>query len=226
MKNVAVIVGGGMGKRFKGEVPKQFLPLGEKPIIFHTIEVFQRSFSIDSILVVVPEEWIKRCTEQIKIYAFDKVQRVIAGGETRQLSCWQALQYLKDDPPLVVVVHDAGRPLVSATMIEVAVKEGYEGMTFGLCERDTIVECSNGEITKILPREQVYHIQTPQSFPFCILWDSHCKALKAGIKEFSDDAGLVMRAGYTVKVIEGDPRNIKITGPVDLQFAEYLLQQR
>jgi len=226
MKNTAIIAGGGIGKRFKGEIPKQFLPLGEKPIIFHTIEVFQRSPSVDSILVVVPEGWVKRCTEGVKSNAFDKVQRVIAGGETRQLSCWHALQYLKDDPPHIVVIHDAVRPLVTATMIEVAFKEGYEGMTFGLSEKDTVVECSNGEITNILPRERVFHIQTPQSFPFRILWDSHCKALEAGIKKASDDAGLVLRAGYTVKVIEGDPRNIKITNPIDLLFAEYLLQQR
>ncbi len=226
MKNTAIILGGGTGERFKGEIPKQFLPLGKRPIIAHTVEVFQRSPSIDAILVVVSEGWVQRCTADLKSYAFHKVNGVIRGGETRQLSCWQALQKLKSNPPQIVIVHDAVRPLVTEEMVEVAVREGREGMTFGLRAVDTLVECLDGEITRVLPREQIYKIQTPQSFPFRILWDAHLKAIEEGIREVSDDAGLVLRAGYKVKIIEGAPSNMKITGPVDLELAERLIQQR
>lgn len=225
MKNAAIILGGGEGKRFKGEIPKQFLPLAGKPIIVHTVGVFQRSTAIDTILVVVPEGWIQKCTAHLKPYTFHKIEGVIAGAETRQLSCWQALQYLKDNPPQRVVVHDAVRPLVNEEMVEMAVQKGREGMTFALQAVDTLVEYLDGEITTVLPREQIYQIQTPQSFPFHILWDAHIKALEGGMRDASDDACLVLRAGYKVKVIEGDQRNIKITGPVDLELAEYLLQQ-
>lgn len=226
MKNTAIILGGGAGIRFKGEVPKQFLLLGEKPIIVHTIAAFQQAPSIDAILVVVPVGWEKRCADNLKPYDFGKVQGVIVGGETRQLSCWQALQCLKADPPHICVVHDAARPLVREEMIETAVRQGTAGMTFGLRASDTIVECRDGEIMRVFPREQVYQIQTPQSFPFQTLWDAHCKALEAGLTEAGDDAGLVLKAGNRVKVIEGDPRNIKITDPFDLGLAQYLLRDR
>jgi 2-C-methyl-D-erythritol 4-phosphate cytidylyltransferase len=224
MKNTAIILGGGLGERFQGGVPKQFLTLGNRPMIVHTVETFQRSPSIDAIVVVVPEGWEERCSEELKPSDFTKVQGVITGGSTRQLSCWQALQYLEADPPHICVVHDAARPLVTEEMIERAVQEGGEGMTFGLRAVDTIVECLDGEVFTVVPREQMYQIQTPQSFLFQTLRDAHCKALEEGIREASDDAGLVLRLGNRVRVIEGDPRNIKITGPVDLELAQRLMR--
>jgi 2-C-methyl-D-erythritol 4-phosphate cytidylyltransferase len=223
MKNTAVIVGGGAGTRFKGTVPKQFLPLGTKPLIVHTIDAFQRVSSIDAIVVVVPRGWEQRCEADLKPYAFDKLIKVITGGETRQLSCWQALQYLKADPPHIIVVHDAARPLVTEEMIEAAVREGGEGMTFGLRANDTIVECREGAIIRVLSRDELYQIQTPQSFPFQTLWEAHGRALEAGITDASDDAGLVLKAGKLVKVLLGDPRNIKITDPIDLELAQHFL---
>ena len=97
-------------------------------------------------------------------------------------------------------------------------------MTFGLRAVDTIVESRDGEIFTILPREQMYQIQTPQSFTFQTLWDAHSKALEEGITEASDDAGLVLRMGKRVRVIEGDPRNIKVTDPIDLELAQRLIR--
>jgi 2-C-methyl-D-erythritol 4-phosphate cytidylyltransferase len=226
MKNSAIILGGGSGQRFGGDTPKQFFPLGKAPLIVHTIKAFQQAPCIDAILVVVPPGWEERCIADLRSYAFDKIRGVIAGGETRQLSCWQALQYLKADPPRICVVHDAARPLVMEEMIEAAVREGRQGMTFGLRAIDTIVECRDGEIRRVLPREELYQIQTPQSFPFQTLWDAHFKALEAGITDASDDAGLVLRAGKRVKVLEGDPRNIKITDPIDLELAQHLRRGR
>jgi 2-C-methyl-D-erythritol 4-phosphate cytidylyltransferase len=226
MKNTAIIVGGGLGKRLGQEIPKQFLPLGKRPIICHTVEAFQRSPSIDAILVVAPAGWEERCTEELKPYGLTKIHGIITGGETRQLSCQQALCFLKRDPPHICLVHDAVRPFVSQELIAAAIQEGAEGMTFGLRVVETIMECREGEIIKTLPRDQVYQIQTPQAFPFQTLWDAHCQALEAGITDASDDAGLVVRSGLRVKVLEGDPRNIKITGPIDLELAQYLLQGR
>jgi 2-C-methyl-D-erythritol 4-phosphate cytidylyltransferase len=226
MNNTAIIVGGGLGKRFKGGIPKQFLLLGERPIIVHTVEAFQRSPAIDAIVVVMPAGWEERCTAELQAYPFDKIKKVITGGETRQLSCYQALLFLKPDPPHICVVHDAVRPLVSQELIAAAVREGTEGMTFGLPAVETIVEGRDGEIVRVLPRDELYHIQTPQAFLFPMLWDAHCQALEAGIKDASDDAGLVLRAGLRVKVLEGDPHNIKITGTIDLTIAQHLLRGR
>jgi 2-C-methyl-D-erythritol 4-phosphate cytidylyltransferase len=232
MKNTAVILGGGVGKRLQGEVPKQFLPLDKRdkrPMIVHTVEAFQHSPSIDAIVVVVPEGWEKQCLEDLMAYNCDKVLGVITGGETRQLSCWQGLQYLAEDPPALVVIHDAARPLVTGGMIEQAVREGTredtEGMTFALPVTDTIVESRDGSVTTILPREELRQVQTPQAFLFQTIFEAHQKALEEGIKDASDDAGLVLRLGKQVRLIEGDPRNIKITGPADLELAQYLLRE-
>jgi 2-C-methyl-D-erythritol 4-phosphate cytidylyltransferase len=223
MKHTAIIVGGGLGKRFRGEIPKQFLLLDKRPIIVHTAEALQRSPAIDAMVVVVPAGWEERCKEELNPYAFDKIKAVITGGETRQLSCYQALCFLKPDPHHICIVHDAVRPLVSQELIAAAVRAGTKGMTFGLRAAETIVESRGGQIIKVLPRDHLYQIQTPQAFPFPMLWDAHCRALEAGIMNASDDAGLVLRAGYRVKVLEGDPRNIKITDPVDLVLAQHLL---
>jgi 2-C-methyl-D-erythritol 4-phosphate cytidylyltransferase len=229
MKNIAIILGGGVGKRFQGDIPKQFLPLGTRPMIVHTVEAFQLAPSIDAIVVVVPEGWEEQCFEDLAPYNFDKVLGVITGGETRQLSCWQGLQYLAEDPPSIVVIHDAARPLVTGGMIEQAVREGTregtKGMTFALAVTDTIVESHDGAISRILPREELQQVQTPQAFPFQTLWEAHHTALEEGIKDATDDAGLVLRMGRPVRVVEGDPHNIKITGPADLEVARHLLQE-
>jgi 2-C-methyl-D-erythritol 4-phosphate cytidylyltransferase len=225
MKNTAIILGGGVGKRVQGEIPKQFLPLGTRPMIVHTVEAFQQSPAIDAIVVVVPAGWEQRCSEELQPSDFTKIEGIITGGETRQLSCWQALQYLAAYPPHICVIHDAARPLVTGEMIEKAVREGTEGMTFGLPVIDTIVECRDGAIFTVLPREQLRQVQTPQSFPFQTLWDAHRTALEEGVRDASDDAGLVLRLGNQVRVIEGDPRNIKITGLADLELARHLLQE-
>jgi 2-C-methyl-D-erythritol 4-phosphate cytidylyltransferase len=226
MKKTAIILGGGSGKRFQGDIPKQFLLLGARPMIVYTVEAFQQSPAIDAIVVVVPEGWEERCSDELKPFDVNKLKGIITGGETRQLSCWQALQYLAEDPPALVVIHDAARPFVSGGMIEEAVREGEMGMTFSLAVTDTIVESRDGEISNILPREELRQVQTPQAFPFKTLWEAHQTALKEGIRDASDDAGLVLRMGRPVRVIEGDPRNIKITGPADLELAQYLLRER
>jgi 2-C-methyl-D-erythritol 4-phosphate cytidylyltransferase len=225
MKNTAIILGGGVGKRVQGEIPKQFLALGKRPMIVHTVEAFQQSPAIDAIVVVVPAGWEQRCSEELKRSDFTKIQGIITGGETRQLSCWQALQYLAADPPHICVIHDAARPLVTEEMIEKAVREGTEGMTFGLPVIDTIVECRDEAIFTVLPREKLRQVQTPQSFPFQTLWDAHRTALEEGIRDASDDAGLVLRLGNRVRVIEGDPRNIKITDPADLELAQHFMRE-
>ena len=224
MKITAIILGGGAGKRVQGEIPKQFLPLDKRdkrPMIVHTVGAFQLAPSIDAIVVVVPQGWEQRCSDELQSY--HKVAGVITGGETRQLSCWQALQYLAADPPHICVIHDAARPLVTGKMIEQAAREGENGMTFGLPVTDTIVECRDGAISTVLSREQLRQVQTPQAFPFQTLQEAHRQALEEGISDASDDAGLVLRVGNRVQVIEGDPRNIKITGPADLELARHLL---
>ncbi len=225
MRSTAIILGGGKGERINAEVPKQFLYLCGKPMIVYCVETFARSPLIDDIVIVVPSGWERKCAEMVDSYCVYKKFTVISGGDTRQLSCWQALQWLHDDPPQICVIHDAARPLVTEKMIDVAVREGAQCMTFVLPTIDTIVECSENEIKRILDRQQIYNVQTPQAFPFSTLYEAHLQALKAGITDASDDAGLVIKAGNRVKVFLGDQRNIKITTSIDLELAIHYLQR-
>jgi 2-C-methyl-D-erythritol 4-phosphate cytidylyltransferase len=192
----------------------------------YTIDVFEQAPSIDAIVAVVPTGWEEQCAADLKPYDFAKLIKIITGGRTRQLSCWQALLYLKSMPPEIIVVHDAARPLVSTEMVETAVREGTAGMTFGLLAKDTIVSCRDGAIMQVLPREELYQVQTPQAFAFETLWNAHEKAKAAGITDAGDDAGLVLRLGTRVQVFPGDPCNIKITDTRDLELVRHLLFER
>jgi 2-C-methyl-D-erythritol 4-phosphate cytidylyltransferase len=216
-------LGGGTGTRFKGAVPKQFLSVEGRPLISYTIDAFEQAPSIDAIVVVVPTGRAEQLTADLKPYGLTKLSQVITGGETRQLSCWQALLYLKAMPPEIIVVHDAARPLVTTEMVETAVREGTSGMTFGLPAKDTIVSCRDGAIMRVLPREGLYQVQTPQAFAFETLWEAHEEAKAAGITDAGDDAGLVLRLGKRVQVFPGDPCNIKITDTRDLELVRHLL---
>ena len=218
MTNAAIIIGGGRGRRFQGNLPKQFIPMEGTPLLVRTTEAVHRCALIDTIVVVVPAEWIEQTICDLRAHGCHKVRYVTRGGDTRQLSCWQGLQLLKDDPPGVVVIHDAVRPLVSDDMVALAVTEGTAPMTFGVRATDTTVVASSGAIETVLPREQVYHVQTPQSFPFTVLWEAHVVAQKRGLIDSCDDATLVLQAGYPVKVVNGDPRNIKVTSPLDMEL--------
>jgi len=226
MKHTAVILGGGTGTRFKGSVPKQFLSVEGRPLIAYTIDAFEQAPSIDAIVAVVPAGWEEQCAADLKPYDFAKLIKVITGGQTRQLSCRQALLYLKSMPPEIIVVHDAARPLVTTEMVETAVREGMGGMTFGLPAKDTIVSCREGAIAQVLPRGELYQVQTPQAFAFETLWEAHEQAKRAGITDAGDDAGLVLQLGKRVQVFPGNPRNIKVTDNRDLELVRPLLLDR
>jgi 2-C-methyl-D-erythritol 4-phosphate cytidylyltransferase len=226
MKHTAVILGGGTGTRFKGSIPKQFLPLGGRPVIAYTLDAFDQAPSIDAIVVVVPAGWEKQCAADLTSNGLAKLSKILTGGETRQLSCRRALRYLKTMPPEIVVVHDAARPLVTMEMVETAVREGTSAMTFGLPANDTIVSCREGVIAEVLRREELCQVQTPQAFAFETLWEAHEVARTAGITDAGDDAGLVLRLGKQVRVCLGDPCNIKITDMRDLELVQHLLLDR
>lgn len=215
-----------MGRRLPSDLPKQFLPLGERPIIVHTVAAFARVPAIERLVVVVPWGWEGRCAEMFAAHGLgERIDGIVPGGATRQLSCLQGLRFLEPDPPDVVIVHDGVRPLVSEELIARAAAEGKDGMTFAIPTIETIVTGFRGEVTEVLPRDCLYQVQTPQAFPFSILWEAHHEALKAGISDASDDAGLVLRMGHRVKIVPGDPRNIKVTRPEDLELAQILIRR-
>lgn len=204
------------------KVPKQFLSLGGEPLIRRTIRPFEASKGIDQLVLVVPEGWIEE-TQSIMEGAA-KPLKVVRGGATRQLSCLRGLMALEGFQPDYVLIHDGVRPFVTVEMIEEILSFAPRPVTLALPATESLVEVEGGMVQGLLNRERVYHVQTPQGFPFAEILKAHLEAQRHGLKDATDDASLLLRLGGKVWVLEGDPRNLKITFAADLQLAEALLK--
>lgn len=232
-KNVrvfAALLGGGIGKRIGAEIPKQYLTIKDIPIFIYTIQKFENSPAVNKILLVVPKNWTAKTKELLTQFGLKKVYDVIPGGDTRQLSSFKAIQYfetvLRDED--IVLIHDIVRPNISLKLIEDCVNKVQEGI--GAIpvykSKDTIIKENDkikGIVKDILDREFVYSVQTPQGFRFGIIKECHKKAFRENYVDATDDASLLIRYGYEVKIFEGDPRNIKITDLTDLYLFERII---
>lgn len=217
MKACAIIVAGGSGKRMKTDVPKQFLLINKKPILIHTLEVFEKCDIINNIIVVCNTQYISYCNALVKKYGLYKIKNIIAGGEQRQNSVYNAIKITDCD---IVCIHDAVRMFVKNNLIVQTINqcENNDGCICAVKVKDTIKRCNN-YVQETLDRENLYQIQTPQSFKTQILKKVYDKAIKENFIA-TDDSGLMEHYGYKIKLINGDYFNIKITTPEDLLFAK------
>jgi 2-C-methyl-D-erythritol 4-phosphate cytidylyltransferase len=227
-KVTALILAAGAGKRMGRAMAKQFLLLGDKPLLAHTLLAFQRSPEIDEIIPVLAQEDVEGCLRDvIELYQITKVKTLVVGGKERQDSVLNGLQKIGRDTA-VVLVHDGVRPFVTPDMIREAVRFANEGecVAVGVPIKDTIKEVDEHKIVRrTLERGSLWAIQTPQAFPAKILKRAYEESYKQ--KMFgTDDATLVERTGGTVRVIMGSYENIKITTPEDLILAEEILKRR
>ena len=227
-KVTAIIPAAGMGKRMGKAMAKQFLTLGDKPMLAHTLLMFQRSPEIDEIIPVLSKEDMEGCLRDvIEHYQITKVKTLVVGGKERQDSVRHGLQKISKDTA-IVLVHDGVRPFVTPDMISEAVGVARKGecAAVGVPVKDTIKEVDDDKIVRrTLERGRLWSIQTPQVFPVKILkraYEESSKQKRYG----TDDAMLVERAGGTVRVIMGSYENIKITTPEDLIVAEEILKRR
>ncbi len=227
-KVLAIIPAAGMGLRMGANTPKQFLLLGDMPILAVTLKVFQRCNLIDYIVIVVPGHEINFCKKNIvDKYGFNKVYKVVAGGKRRQDSVRMGLYAAKEiiDNNDIVVIHDGVRPLVETSLIERAIKEAemHPAIIVGVPAKDTVKEVDkNGYVNKTHNREQIWIIQTPQIFKFELIFMAHEQAYSKNWQGITDDSMLLENLGIPVKVIKGSERNIKITTPTDLELAKFL----
>jgi 2-C-methyl-D-erythritol 4-phosphate cytidylyltransferase len=229
MSKVTVLIpAAGMGRRMGKAVAKQFLPLGDKPMLAHTLLAFQRAAEIDEIIPVLSKEDMESCLRDvIEQYHITKVKTLVVGGKERQDSVMNGLQKLEKDAS-VVLVHDGVRPFVTAEMIRESVELAKKGecVVVGVPLKDTIKEVDDGGLVRhTLERNRLWAIQTPQAFPFKILKHAYEESYKHRVFG-TDDAMLVERAGGKVRVIMGSYENIKITTPGDLILAEEILKRR
>lgn len=224
----AVVPAGGRGDRMGNPVPKQFLQLGDVPLLVHSLRVFESSQTVCEIILVVPENEVAHCREQlVSEFGLSKVSRVVNGGARRQDSVWNGLQAV-DGRTDIVVIHDAVRPFVTEAMVQEVVDGArtHGAALVAVPIRDTIKRGSpDGMIDATLDRQDLWSAQTPQAFRIELLREAHRAGQQANV-DATDDAVLVERLGYPVSIVTGNTDNIKITRPEDLTMGEAILRLR
>ena len=227
-----VVLAGGVGSRM-GNVgkPKQYLLIGDKPILIHTVEKFYMQSEFEKVLVLCPSEWLNHTKNLIKKYIKDNERVVVlTGGETRNETIMNAIDYIESegnlDEETIIVTHDSVRPFVTQRILEENIRYAKE---YGACDTavaatDTIV-CSedNQTISEIPERRKMYQGQTPQTFQALKLKNLY-QALSAEEKALLTDAAKIfVMKGEKVHIVDGEVFNIKITYPYDLRVAEALI---
>ncbi len=220
-----VVTAAGQGRRMGGG-NKLLVPLGGVPILLRTLRVFQDHPGVREVAVSAPAGQEEAYRALFESHGLDRVRRVVTGGAERQDSIFQALQALALEPGDPVAVHDGARPLVSAELLDrlCAALVGWDGVVPGVPVKDTIKRVDeHGEVLQTLVRSELVAVQTPQVFRAGVLLEAYRRARSLG-HVGTDDASLVEWAQGRVRVIPGDPRNLKITTAEDLVLAESLLE--
>lgn len=231
---IAIILAAGCGKRMQSDVKKQYMLIKEKPILYHTLAVFENSF-VDEIVVVASREEIEYCRKFIiEQNQFKKVTDVISGGKERYHSVYEALKWIKrtKKEDSIVFIHDAARPFVTEEILARAYKRAYEkkACIVGMPVKDTIKVIEEGGIVKDTPlRTTLWMVQTPQVFLYALIKSAYDKLFALEEMEIeslsiTDDAMVVEKfCNEKICMVEGSYKNIKITTPEDLIFAETIM---
>lgn len=229
---IAAVFAGGIGSRMgNSDTPKQYLELGSKPIIIHTIEKFFLSPVIDKIIVLTPKVWIEPTRDMIRKHIPGSDITVIEGGATRNGTLENALDYIESnfgvDEDTVIVTHDAVRPFLTHRIITENVEAALK---YGACDTviaatDTIVESEDGSMISSIPeRRKMFQGQTPQSFRVMELRRVLSSLTEEEKNILTDACKIFSIKGKDVYMVEGENFNIKITYPYDLKVANFLLK--
>jgi len=231
---IAGIVAGGIGVRMgNSSIPKQFLEIGGKPIILHTIEKFLVSPDIDYIVVGVHADWVDYMEDLVRKYHYRENRIVItAGGDNRNETIENIIKKADEawniDENTIFVTHDAVRPFVTLEIIEENIRAAEK---YGVCDTvveatDTIVQSSNHEfITEIPLRSEMYQGQTPQSFKYGLFREVYYSMSKEELEIVTDACKMFFLRNYPVHLVKGSVLNFKITYPFDLKMAKNMLEE-
>jgi len=218
MSFFVIIPASGLGERFSGRTPKQFVKADGQEIISRAINTFNSLKEIDSILIATRKEFFNRMIKIVFENKFDKVTKIVEGGEKRMDSVYNALMNLNCRKNDFVIVHDAVRPYVSPDLIKRLIKETkrHNVVIPGILINDTVKRTNNKfMVQETIARENIYRIQTPQVFRYDILVKAFEKAYSENYTG-TDEASITEFAGYRTKLIEGEINNIKITFKSDI----------
>ena len=226
-KNVtAIIPAAGFGLRMQSGQSKYFIEVAGKPVIAHTLEVFEQADEIKDIILVTQADDMLKMMDIVKAFSLSKVKKIIPGGKSRTESVYRGLLEL-DCETEIVAVHDGVRPFLNEThLVEcINVAEMFGAATLAVKCKDTLkIVDGDGSLSNDVDRESTYQIQTPQCFKKEVILKAYKNAMQNNINA-TDDNTLVQLIGINPKVVQGDYNNIKITTPEDLLLAEYMLGQ-
>jgi 2-C-methyl-D-erythritol 4-phosphate cytidylyltransferase len=221
-KKIAIIVAGGTGQRMGSVVPKQFLEIEHKAILLHTIDQFVAAFANIEIVIVLPEVYINEGKAIIEKNKFKNIFHFVAGGETRFQSVKNGLT--KVSQSAIVFVHDAVRCLLTPALVQRCYQQAVEkGSAIPAVSATDTIRLMEGEKHHLINREDVMLIQTPQTFQSEILLKAFEQNYQAS---FTDEANVVEASGVPIFLVEGEFENIKITRPLDMAIANYILTKR
>lgn len=233
MKNVAVILAGGVGSRLGLNKPKQFLKVAGKAVMEHTVDVFQKHPQIDEIAIVMHHSYLTEAEAMVIKNNWTKVKKVLNGGDERYESSLSAIQAYEKEAAcndINLIFHDSVRPLVSGKIIDDVIEalENYDAVDVAIPSADTIIELEGKDsiISSIPKRSLLRRGQTPQAFKLGVIKAAYEKALKDPFFQTTDDCGIVVKYLPDIKVyvVEGEERNTKLTYPEDIYLLDKLFQ--
>lgn len=226
-KTTAIVLAAGKGIRMGSDVPKQFLNIHDKPVLYYSLHAFQEHDKIDEIVLVMSGEYREYCEQEIlKKYNLNKVSVIVEGGAQRYDSVIAGLNACEDCQ--YVLIHDGARPCITKDIIDRCLENVkiYDACVVGMPSKDTVkIVDENGFVSVTPKRSCVWNVQTPQTFSYDVICRAYEEQQKAGLAGVTDDA-MVVELQKTVKVrlVEGSYENIKVTTPEDIIILEKILK--
>lgn len=231
--NIGVIFAGGVGKRMNSRVkPKQFINVYGKPIIIHTLEIFENHEQIDAIVVACLADWIPYLEELLAKFNIRKVKRIVPGGSSGQESIYnglEAAEEIAEGEKSIVLIHDGVRPLIHEKTITdniASVKEHGSAITSVTVKETVLVVSQDNSINSVPKREDTRLARAPQSFYLDEIIGAHRRAMEEGRYDFIDSCSMMQYFGKKLYLIEGPQENIKITTPDDFYTMRALLDAK
>lgn len=232
MKTIAILLSGGTGERLGEDIPKQYIPISHKRIITYSMQTLLAHKKIEGILVVASQEWREILQREWVEYAVfhEKFMGFVDPGQTRQLSVWNALQWISSrikkrgetEEKSAVLVHDAARPFLTEDQISAIIQamEGHDGVMPGLPMKDTVYLSRDGlAVSDLLERKQMFAGQAPEIFDFKKYYKANESLFPERIKQINGSTEPAILGGMDIVMIPGDEQNFKITTQADLQLA-------
>lgn len=232
-KNIAIIFAGGSGARMGSGIPKQFIEVNGKPIIIHTLDIFEEHPDIDEIYVACKEDCIPKLKKLIKRHMITKVMNIVPGGATGQDSIYNALIAAKEDNDndAVVLIHDGVRPCITKELIDdllKSVEEHGSAITCSAMFETPVISQDGFTVDEVPPRAPFYTAQAPQCFHIGDILDAHAVMRKEnpGYAGVVDSCTMMKMLGKDVKIVVGPRGNIKVTTPEDLYTFRAMIQYK